>query len=162
MAVVLLISLLGVPVVLMTVLRMNASLVFLSVCLGAVLLQFVGEDAVLFVNMFAPHNVVLSRSTVRLALLLIPVVLTMLFMIKSVKGSKLLYNILPAVGASFLLLLLVKPLLSPGTIGTINASPLWPQIERLQDLIVGMSALICLFFLWIQRPKVPDAHKKRR
>jgi len=162
MATALLLGIIGTPIVLMTVLRINAPLVFLSICLGNVLLQFVGKEAVYFVNLFLPSNTVASRATVQLALLLTPVVLTMLFMIKSVRGNRLLLNLLPAIGAGFLLLFLIKPLLSAGTIGTIEASPIWTQIERLQELIVGSSALICLLFLWLQRPKNLEHNKRHR
>ncbi|MEO6513099.1 MAG: hypothetical protein ABIR37_00270 [Candidatus Saccharimonadales bacterium] len=156
-----LIGILAVPVVLMTLLRINAPLVFLSVCLGSVLVRFVGPDALDLVHLFSPKSGNITESTLQLILLLVPVVLTMLFMIRSVKGNRVVFNILPAAGASFLLLLLVKPLLSPGLIGTITASPLWAQIERSQDLVVGASALICLFFLWLQRPK-HESDKKHK
>jgi hypothetical protein len=156
-----LIGILAVPVVLMTLLRINAPLVFLSVCLGSVLVRFVGPDALDLVHLFAPKSGNITESTLQLVLLLVPVVLTMLFMIRSVKGNRVVFNILPAAGASFLLLLLVEPLLSPGLIGTITASPLWAQIEKSQDLVVGVSALICLFFLWLQRPK-HESDKKHK
>ena len=161
MAPALLIGILAVPVVLMTVLRINGPLVFLSVCLGNVLVQFVGPDALDLVHLFSPKSGSLTESTLRLILLLVPVVLTMLIMIHSVKGNKIVFNILPAAGASFLLLLLVEPLLSPGTRGTITAPPLWAQIERSQDLVVGVSALLCLLFLWLQRPK-HESDKKHK
>ncbi len=160
MALALLVGIIAVPVILMTVLRINAPLVFLSVCLGNVLLQFVGKEAVYFVNLLLPSNTVASKMTVQLALVLIPVVLTMIFMIKSVKGNRVLLNILPAVGASFLLLFIVKPILSLNVNGQIEASTLWAPIEQMQELIIGASSLLCLFFLWIQRPK-SNEHGKR-
>ena len=156
-----LIGILAVPVVLMTVLRINAPLVFLSACLGTVLVRFVGPDALDLVHLFSPKSGNITESTLQLVLLLVPVVLTMLFMIRSVKPNRVVLNILPAAGASFLLLVLIEPLLSPGLIGTITASPLWVQIEKVQDLVVGVSALICLFFLWAQRPK-HESDKKHR
>lgn len=161
MAPAILIGILAVPVVLMTVLRINAPLVFLSVCLGSVLVRFVGPDALDMVHLFSSKSGNITESTLQLILLLVPVVLTMLCMIRSVKGNRVVFNILPAAGASFLLLLLIEPLLSPGLIGTITASPLWGQIERSQDLVVGVSALLCLFFLWLQRPK-HESDKKHK
>jgi hypothetical protein len=161
MAPAVLIGILVIPVIVMTVLRINAPLVFLSACLGTVLVRFVGPDALDLVHMFAPKSGNLTESTLQLILLLVPVVLTMLFMIRSVKSNRVIPNILPAAGASFLLLLLVEPLLSPGTIGTITASPLWAQIEKVQDLVVGVSALVCLFFLWAQRPKHENEKKRK-
>jgi hypothetical protein len=160
MALALIVGIIALPVILMTVLRINAPLVFLSVCLGNVLLQFVGKEAVDFVNLFLPGNTVASKMTVQLALVLIPVVLTMIFMIKSVQGNRLVFNILPAIGTSFLLLFIVKPLLSSSVNGQIETSTLWSPIEQMQELIIGVSSLLCLFFLWVQRPKSNEHGKK--
>lgn len=156
-----LIGILAVPVVLMTVLRINASLVFLSVCLGSVLVRFVGPDALDLAKLLSAQSGNLTESTLQLILLLVPVVLTMLFMIRSIKGGKIVINILPAIGASFLLLLLFEPLLSPGMQGTLTSSPIWAQIQKVQDLVVGVSALLCLLFLWMQRPK-HESDKKHK
>ena len=161
MALALLIGIVGVPIVLMTVLRINAPLVFLSACLGSVLLQFVGKEAMTMVDLFAPGKTT-SLQTVQLALVLIPIVLTMLFMIRSVKGNRVFVNIFPAIAASFLVLFLVKPLLSAGAVQSIESVSFWPTIERLQELIVGLGALICLFFLWLQRPKHEEPGKKHK
>ena len=138
-------------------LRINAVLVFLSLCLGAVLVQFVADDANSFVSLIktAPgaDKIANTNNLVQLLLLLLPVILTALFMIKTVKGAKLILNILPAAGVGLLGGLLVVPLLSPGLSHNIIASPLWIQASRAQNLIVGSSAIICLFVLWLQRPK---------
>jgi hypothetical protein len=161
MAPAILIGILAVPVVIMTVLRINASLVFLSACLGSVLVRYVGPDSLDLIHLFAPKSGNITEATLQLILLLVPVVLTMLIMIRSVKGGKVAFNILPAAGASFLLLLLIQPLLSPGLSGTITGSAMWAQIEKMQDLVVGVSALLCLLFLWLQRPK-HESDKKHK
>ena len=44
-----------VPAVLLMVLRINAALVFLSLCLGNVLVQFVAPDAHSFLTLFSAH-----------------------------------------------------------------------------------------------------------
>jgi hypothetical protein len=161
MAAAILFGILGTPLLLMTVLRINAPLVFLSICLGDVLVQFVGDKAVEFFNLFLPKTMT-STQTVNLALVLIPVVLTMIFMIKSVKANRLALNVLPAVAASFLLLFTLKPLLPPDMITSIQSAPFWNAIDRSQELLVGGGALLCLFFLWLQRPKHQNSDKKRK
>ena len=149
-----------VPVILLMVLRVNAALVFLSLCLGYVLTQFVAGDVQPLMSLFAaaPAPAVTSVVTsgdnaVKLLLLLLPVLLTAIFMIHTLRGARLLLNILPAVGVGLLGGLLVVPLLAPGLAHNIVASPLWHQAVRAQDLIVGASALVCLLVLWLQRPK---------
>jgi len=146
-----------VPVVLMLLLRVNATLVFLSLCLGDVLVQFVGQDAKDFFNLFTKSGASTTppdNHLLKLILLLLPVVLTFVFMIRTVRGSpRLLLNILPAVGVGLLGALLVVPLLPPGLSHNVVRAPLWEQVERGQSLIVGSTALVCLLVLWLQRPK---------
>jgi hypothetical protein len=153
------------PVILLMVLRVNAALVFLSLCLGSVLVQFTANDANSFLTTFSGSHTVTSvtttNSNVKIFLLLIPVVLTTIFMIKTVKSkSQLLLNVLPAAGVGLLGALLVVPLLPPGTASTIIDSSLWEQVQRAQGLIVGASTVVCLVVLWLQRPKTGGKHRK--
>jgi hypothetical protein len=157
-----------VPVVILMGLRINAALVFLSLCLGDVLVQFVAPDANLFLQLFSaqvPKGADTGNDTIKIFLLLLPVVLTAIFMIRTVRGKgKLALNLLPAAGVGMLGALLLVPLLPPGLSHNIVHSNLWHEAQKAQDLIVGMSALVCLLVLWIQRPKTGDEkhgkHKK--
>jgi hypothetical protein len=157
-----------VPVVLLMLLRINAALVFLSLCLGSVLVQFVAPDANEFLQLFSAHvpkNVDTGNDNIKIFLLLLPVVLTAIFMIRTVRGKgKLLLNIFPAAGVGMLGGLLLVPLLPAGLSHDIVNSNLWNEAQKAQDLIVGMSSLICLFVLWLQRPKTgsEDKHGKHK
>jgi Na+(H+)/acetate symporter ActP len=156
----------AVPVVLLLVLRINAALVFLSLCLGNVLVQFVAPDAKSFMDLFSarlPQGAGAGNDNIKLILLLFPVVLTAIFMIRTVNGKgRLVLNLLPAAGVGLLGGLLVVPLLPGGLSHDIVGSSLWDQVLRAQDLIVGVSALICLLVLWLQRPKTGhDKHGKK-
>lgn len=162
-----LIAIIAVPIIVLMALRINATLVFLSLCLGNVLTQFVADDAGWLMSLFSsnvPQAGSVTESTIKLGLLLLPVILTSVFMIKTVRGSaKLFMNALPAAGVGLLGALLAVPFLPAGTAATITASPLWQEVNKLQDLIVGASALMCLFVLWLQRPKTggDGKHGKR-
>jgi hypothetical protein len=149
--------LVAVPVLLLMLLRVNAALVFLSTCLGAVLLQYVGGETNDFFHAFMPK---VDPSDIKLGLVLLPVVLTSVFMIKTVKGNKIVFNLLPAIGTGLLLALLLVPLLPSGVDKNIVHSQTWHQLQNAQALIVGVSALLCLFFLWLQRPKA--GHEEKR
>jgi hypothetical protein len=153
-----LLLLIGGPALLLMLLRVNASLVFLSTCLGAVLLQLVGGDANDFFSMFLPS---LSGNNLQIGLLLLPVVLTTVFMIKTVHGGKLLFNLLPALGTGFLLSLLLVPLLPGGEAYALQHSQSWDVVQQLQALAIGASALTCLLFIWMQRPKGHEGKHKR-
>jgi hypothetical protein len=148
-----------VPVLLIVLLRVNAAFVFLSLCLGDVLVQFTGNDAVsIFTG--ASVNAQLPASTIKLLLLLLPAVLTVLFMIGTVKNSQKYFNVLPAVGAGVLTSLFVVPQLPPGLSHAITGSDIWHQIVTYQSGLVALSTLICLLFLWMHRPKHEKEGKK--
>ena len=141
-----------IPVLVLGVLRINAVMVFLSLCLGEILVTYVAKDPASFIAFISPHKDTLSTATMELGILLAPVVLTSVMMLWSVKGRwKVMANILPSVGVAVLLSLLAVPLFTPGLRGTIEAEPLWQQLERLQPLIVGVTAIISMVFLWMQR-----------
>jgi len=58
--------------------------------------------------------------------------------------------------------LLVVPLLPPGTAHNIVHSSVWHNVQSLQSGIVALSALVCLLFLLLQRPKNhDDKHGKK-
>jgi hypothetical protein len=152
--------LVGVPVVLLMLLRINATLVFLSLCLGSVLVKFLSDNAITIVGSFSAHPSPTLQSVTRIVLLLAPVFIVMLFMIKSVRKNATVLNLLPSLGVGLLLLLLVEPLLTPGLAHNIVDSTLWKEVVKAEDLIVGVSAMLCLLFLILQRPKHHDDHKK--
>ena len=137
-----------VPIVLLMVLRINAALVFLSLCLGNVLVQFVARDADDFFSLLESSNatgtIETTSNNVALILLLTPVVLTTIFMIRTVHGhGRLLLNALPAAGVGLLGALLIVPLLPAG----------------LSHNIIDSSLLV----LWLQRPKTGEGkHGKHK
>lgn len=158
-------AIVAVPAILLMVLRINAALVFLSLCLGNVLVQFVASDASSWLTTFSSAHtttvVTTTNSNIKIGLLLLPAVLTAIFMIRTVQdGPRLLLNLLPAVGVGLLGALLVVPLLAPGTSHDIIASSLWWNAQQFQNLIIGLSAVVCLIVLWMQRPTA--GHKKHR
>ena len=154
------------PIAIIIILRINATLVFLSLCLGAVLAQFVSTDSSTLTNFITTSNISYTLrptyNTWRLVLLLLPVITTMFIMIKTVRGnSKMVFNVLPAIGVGFVGALLVVPLLPKSAAHEIISSPLWKQMSKAQAIIVGVSAIICLSMIFMMRPKNHDGkHSK--
>lgn len=165
--IVILVVLLAAPVIAIMWLKINASQVFLSLCLGNILVQFISADAakILTSTSARTYGSEPSLAYVNLFLLLLPVVLTAVIMIHSVRGrAKLAFNLLPAVGVGLLGTLLAVPLLSAGLTGSLTQLPLWRELENLQTLILSISAMLSLLFLWMQRPKShsDEKHGKHR
>lgn len=146
------------PIAIITALRVNATLVFLSLCLGDVLAQFVANDANSLTSLFSSshvsNNVHPADTTWKLILLLLPVVITTIIMIRTIKGgSRLALNLLPAAGVGLVGALLAVPLLPATAASDLINTTLWTQLTRAESLVVGISALACLGVLWLQRPK---------
>lgn len=142
----------AVPVLLLLVLRINAAIVFLSLCLGSVLVQFAGKDAESFVSLFSSSKAMSTYGT-SLVLLLLPAVFTMIVMIGTVRTKfRLLLNVLPAVAVGLVGVLLAEPLFSPGLRGAIENTSAWHNMQQLQVLIVSVGTIVSLLFLWLQRP----------
>jgi hypothetical protein len=141
-----------VPAVALIALRINAAMVFLSLCLGQVLVQFVAKDANSLIRFIAPQAGSVSESSLYLAMLFLPVVLTAIIMVFSVKGRmKVSLNALPAFGTGALAVLLAVPLSTPGLQHQIVALRFWHELHDAQAMIIGASTLVTLLFLWTQR-----------
>ena len=136
------------PALVAILLRVNAAILFMSLCVGELLVQNVSSDTLNILTSSKVGSV--SHSSVELGLLLVPVALTVVFMLHSVKGTKSVMNILPALGFGLMSALLVKPLLSPSFQRTLEHASVWHRILQAQTFIVAISAVLALLFLWFQ------------
>ncbi len=140
------------PVVVLSLLGINAAVVFLSLCLGEVLVTYVSSEAISALTTLSPHASALSKSMLQLAFLLGPAILSAVIMVFSVRGMvKRVINVLPALGVGLLGTLMGVPLFTPGLRYAIEGGSFWQQLTRAQALVVGVTALISLLFLWSQR-----------
>lgn len=140
------------PAVVLTLLGINAAVVFLSLCLGEVLVKYVAADTLSGLTTLSPHTSELSKTMVQLVFLFAPAIVTSIIMIGSVKGkAKRLLNILPGIGVGVLIILVGVPLFTPGLRGAIESGSFWRELTRGQALVVGITSLISLLFLWSQR-----------
>lgn len=149
--------LVGLPTLLVFILRSNAAVVFLAVCGGSILLKYVGGDASLVLSSFVPHMNIVEQDALKLTLLLLPAILTMLLLRRSLSGAKAFLNLLPAAATGALIALSVVPILSPSTSSTIMATNAWALLTRAQDLIIGAGVLLSLLLIWLSHKK-SDKH----
>lgn len=159
---IILILALALPTLLFLLLRVNAAMVFLSICLGAVLVDHVATEAITMLGLFTPKANQLSQMSIQLALLLAPAVATTVFTMLSVHGRiKVVLNLIPAAAASMLAVLLVVPLLPRSLMYSLQTQEVWRMLWNSEALVIGAGALVSLFFLWTQRRSFrnPDKHK---
>lgn len=154
---------LTVPTIAIAVLRINAAMMFLSVCLGAVLVQYVGPQANELIRLFVPRAGSVSASTLNLILLLAPVAMTGVVTVFSVHGRmRVLVNLLPAVACASLVVLLAVPMLPANVSFAFTDEKIWNILSKSEALVIGAGGVMSLFFLWTQRRNFRQHDKRRR
>ena len=140
----------GLPVLLLMLLRSNAAVVFLALCAGLVLNDYIGADARFAASIVAPKSTSLITQAVSISLILLPAIVGMVELRKKVSGLKLALGIIPATTTGLLVALSVVPYLSPITREQIRALTLWHNIFDVRGLILGVGVLFSIVLL---RPK---------
>lgn len=143
---ILLAAIAGVPVLLALVFRVNAVFLYLSVAAGNLLVMSVADDADLALGMVASN--VNTRMAASFGLLLAPVLLTLLFLRKTMSRSKMLFHILPIIGSGLMLAAFALPFLSVNARAQVYDSTYGEIIDSAQDVVIGAATLLTLFLAW--------------
>ena len=149
----------AVPIVLMLVLRTKAALVFMALCAGSVLATFASKATLDLVQTFYSNYSYTAESVVLIALLVLPALLTIIFLRRTVTGPTFMINIVPTVLTGITALLLVVPLLPPGVRFSIFRTDIWGQLVQYQGVIVGAAVFMSCLQLWASSKGLK--HKKR-
>jgi len=143
------------PVVLTFLLKSNAALSFLALCVGFVLSTSVIGD---LKQLLSEMNLSVTNSTLAISLLVLPLVLTLLLTRKSnTKGLKLWLQLLAALGTGGLLALSVAPVINASWLD-LSKSDVWDNILKIQSGIVGAGALLSFALVWLGSSKL---HRKK-
>jgi hypothetical protein len=152
-----------VPVLLITLLRVNGAIAFMSLCLGSVLVTYTSSDVDTVFTSFQKHNALVTNQWVQLALLVLPFLLTILFTRASVKGAKQVTNVLPALATGLLVALLTVPLLPAELQRNIHSTEAWHQLSSLQTaVILGGAFFSLVFLLFTHRTRHNEEGKKKK
>ncbi len=152
----------AVPAILITLVGANAGMVFLSLCVGSLLSSFVGDAALDMVQTLVSGYNPTTQAFVQLGLLLLPVLLTLLFLGRSVFGSSKLMNLFPAILTGIMILFLAVPLLPEGTRYGIYGTQVWQEIIKYQALFIGAVCLFSLGQLWSNGRPAKDKKSKHK
>lgn len=154
-----LILLAAAPIVVTLLLSANGALVYLALCEGSIIDKTLGSDAIDALHTFFPRTSSIQQSTLHLILLLLPALLTAIFLRRQMAGAKSLFNIAPAVLTGATTALFVVPLLPGGVRYEVMNTTLWTNYSRFEGVIVGAGALISLLLIWTNHAK---RHGRRR
>ncbi len=157
--------LLGVPIVLITafllVLRINGGIVFFSVSVGNMLASKLGSEASLIGSMFIKNNG-LDNSIVLLILILVPIALSILFTRGTVKGGKMVLNVVPCLSAVLLTILVLAPILPDNFTKQVLSGRLWAELEQLLPVILVVGVISSLVLFRVTKAKEHGSSKKHK
>ena len=97
-----------------------------------------------------------------MVLLLLPVVLSAIFLRKSMTGPKALINILPAIAVGVVGVLVAVPLLPGGVQATVTNLNGWKMLDQSQEFVVVVGVLVSLVVLWLTGRPSHKGRKKHR
>jgi hypothetical protein len=149
------------PFAISFLLRSSGALVFMSVCLGSILATYAASDASSVISGASRSGVLATMQWVQLALLAVPVVLTLLLTRKKVKGIKFILSSVTAALAGGLLALLAVPYMSASMQSTVHASQLWHQLDNLQTAIILAGSVLTTLYLFATRWQPEKDHTKK-
>ena len=135
------------PAVLTFILKSNAAIAFLSLCGGFAAITLSGSDIDHLVGQTKITS--LTSNNVDVALLLVPLLLTLLLTLRSVTSKNSRYfSLIPALCAGGLLAAVAGPMFNDILRTSVTASPFWKQLKDAQSYIVGVGLLGSLLLVW--------------
>jgi hypothetical protein len=135
----------GLPFLAIMALRVHSSAFFISVASGYLLSEFIGGTAGLFSSSIFKN----SPEITLLAVFLLPIVITIWFMRKSLPSSQLVVQILPQVANSLLIFALAVPLLSESIQATLAQDEIANSIIKMDDAVVTFAVVAQLALMII-------------
>ncbi|MBI2589075.1 hypothetical protein HYW35_02650 [Candidatus Saccharibacteria bacterium] len=146
------------PLVITFLLKSNAALGFLVLCVGFVLSTSVIGD---LKSLLSQLNLSATSSTLAILLLSLPLILTLLLSRHSSgKGLRFWLQLVAALCAGGLLALSVGPVLGSSSQFNLTTSSFWTNLQKIQSEIIGIGALISLVLIWFGDLKRHGRHSK--
>lgn len=149
------------PAVLVFFLKSNAALGFLALCGGFAAITLSGSDIQHLVGQTKITS--LTSNDVDLALLLLPLFLTLLLSFRAVGSRNLsLAQLVPALCAGGLLAIVAAPMFNSALNIDITQSPLWKDLQNIESYVVGIGLLSSLLLIWGGGLSHAKPHKKHK
>lgn len=146
--------------ILLIAIRTNSAVVFFSVCAGSVLANQLGSDASLLSSTVVKDGD-LNKSIAYIALIVLPALLSTLFLRGSITSSKSVFNVIPSLAVGSLLALLIVPQLPPDVSGQLLDSSAWSKLQDYQPIILVGGVISSVFMLYVTH-RHNGKHKRRK
>lgn len=147
MANILLAVLILLPAILAFLLKSNAALGFLALCGGFATITLSGSDIEHLVGQTKITS--LTSNNVDLALLAVPLLLTLLLSYKYAASKNSRYfSVIPALCAGGLLAIVAAPMFSSALQINVTDSKFWQDLKEIQSYVVAIGFLASLLLVW--------------
>lgn len=145
---------------LITLLRVKPLYVFVSIVTGYFWMTFLGEPAELVLRSFI--RIDQPATVANVVLLLIPFILTLYLMKKTLSTNALPFQFFLLVANSILLLTFLLPILTPGVQGAIYETNAGSVLRQAHDTLIAGIAGLHVLVMWVMRPKHHGPTGKKR
>jgi len=147
------------PLILFVVLRVKPLYLFVSIVSGYFNVEFLGATVQLMLgSVIKVNNVTVF---INVALLLLPLVITLFLMRKTLSTSSLPFQFILLVANSLLVAAFLVPLLTPGVQGTFYLTQPGSVLRQSNDVLIPAIAGMHVLVMWIMRPRHDD-HAKHK
>lgn len=151
-------ALLGLPLLLGIIFRAGTSFLFLSLLAGELLARTFGDETELIIGSVPRARP--AAAYAKLAVLLLPVLLTALFLRHTLSKGKVLLHLLPLVATGVILAAFALPILPEVAQAKVKSVNLGHQLLDKSEIIVGIMLLLQLIALWLLNRSHEHSKKK--
>lgn len=120
---------------------------FLAVATGTLLAQYIADDVSLVIAAFSPGANV--GSYVQISLLLLPFILSLLFLRKTLSASTAILHLVPIIATSLAFTTLIVGYLPGGVQHGIVTDPIGRVINSSQNVLITISAVLTMIIAWL-------------
>lgn len=146
----------AVLLIIQLLLRTNSAVVFFSLCAGSLLATQLGGEVSLIGSSVIKNGEV-SNSVAYIGLIVLPALLSALFMRKTANFA---LNIIPAIAVAGMAVVMVVPLLPQSIREEMIKGETWNTLNNLQPIILSVGVISSIAALWLGKPK-SKKHKKK-
>lgn len=137
---------LGLPLVLGLIFRVNTSFLFFSMLAGELLSRYFADDAELVIRLVVRNPAI--QPYVELGLLLAPVILTALFLRKTLSKGRMIIYVIPYLITGFVLAAFALPMLPEPLQDQTRTVQVGERLLEGHETIVGAVVFVQLVTLW--------------
>ncbi len=149
----------GIPLFFGFIFRVNSSYLFFAVMAGELLSRYFGDDAEIVIKTFSNKEWLTHYAEV--IVLLLPVILTALFLKNTIEKSKLFYMWIPLLVTGVVLAAFALPTLPSDILTQVTQTEHGEKIYASIELIIGIVVAFQLLSLWLLNKGHSGGHKKK-